>query len=934
MLLLVTDTHFDYKPENEYRWELFEHIRSAIIQYGVTDTYHLGDLTDQADRFPGAFVNRLITELRSIGARAPWRIIKGNHEYILNSPAFWEFLSEDAVTYITKPIERENGLLLLPFTKSPQQDWANLDFSQCMSVFTHATRTGTIGENGFKLRGRDYSIIPNHVKVYSGDVHVKQTVDNWVYVGAPYHENYGDNYSSRMLILNPKTFDIEQEIPLNIARKLIIQVKSIEELAAYKVGPKDQVRLTYDLQQDDQLRWGEINAQINQWAAETGVQLTSSTPVVAYTKVDGDPNLNLEPENILREFAISENTNQDLLQIGLDLLQEVLSTYTVASTTEFKTITSLRMVVDRFKSIKHLEWDFPTTPGLKFIVGSNQQEPRLGANGAGKSSWITDSICFCLYGKNASSKPYSLRASDLIMSGETDTSVSYTFDINGKIYNITRTSPPNRILLNGQEVKQQDVDNLVGGSCERFIQSKVFGQRANLFVDLSIPDRGDLLDDVCDLGFWLRAADNAKKHYDNKEKELEPVAKELTYTKGLLDSLRLADDITEREALWDSERLQRIDQIVEQIETIETQLALAENQIAQLKIPGIAYINKLFADIEVHQTNNQKIHDKKNTIKFKLDRLEQDADFFSKHDTCPVCTQLITEEFTKDRISHIEQEQTTLQKELIAIDRDIEHTRQNICTASNIYKKANEERERLLIEQTRLTEQINIGKRALSNLEAEIDTIGSEINPYTEQKDNYLKRRKEIEQTIIEHSDKIAACESEMANFDFWKQGFRRVRFFCLKRVLQQLNFATASTLPKHGLIGWAIEFLPEIENKSGTTKSGVHIIVSSPTRTGKYETFSPGEGQRARMCITDGFAAVVEQYSRVKWNLAVYDEPTNWLSPEGVEDVLECLQAQTETEQKSIFIIDHRALSHAGFSEVWQVVKDADGSRLVQIRG
>ena len=43
-LLFFTDTHIDDQPQNEYRWQVFNHVREAIREYGVGRVYNLGDM--------------------------------------------------------------------------------------------------------------------------------------------------------------------------------------------------------------------------------------------------------------------------------------------------------------------------------------------------------------------------------------------------------------------------------------------------------------------------------------------------------------------------------------------------------------------------------------------------------------------------------------------------------------------------------------------------------------------------------------------------------------------------------------------------------------------------------------------------------------------------------------------------------------------------
>ena len=46
MHLLFTDCHLDDQPQNDYRWLIFEHVRTALVQYDVDTVFCLGDLVD------------------------------------------------------------------------------------------------------------------------------------------------------------------------------------------------------------------------------------------------------------------------------------------------------------------------------------------------------------------------------------------------------------------------------------------------------------------------------------------------------------------------------------------------------------------------------------------------------------------------------------------------------------------------------------------------------------------------------------------------------------------------------------------------------------------------------------------------------------------------------------------------------------------------
>ena len=146
--------------------------------------------------------------------------------------------------------------------------------------------------------------------------------------------------------------------------------------------------------------------------------------------------------------------------------------------------------------------------GLKFLSGANKVEPKLGANGAGKST-IWDAVAYCVTGASVRG----VRASDLASWGGGKPRVMTAWEINGEIITIERHGSPERILLEDQPVDQATIDRTLGLSRGRFLQSVIFGQSVPLFIDLSGPERGALLDEVLDLGIWLKAAELASKRH-------------------------------------------------------------------------------------------------------------------------------------------------------------------------------------------------------------------------------------------------------------------------------------------------------------------------------------------------------------------------------------------------------------------------------------
>ncbi len=323
--LLVTDTHLDDQPENEYRWLVFEHVRQAVEQHGVETVFHLGDLVDRRDRFSAAFVNRLLGELCMIAKKARVVVMRGNHDTTLRRPNYFEFLNSVSpprshpIQYVNEPILDARGVLLLPFSAQPRAEWSRFRLSDYRAVFMHATVPGAVVENGQVMENPNFPLLPGRVKFYSGDVHVPQRVRNVTYVGAPHPIRFGDSYPCRMLLLDDG-FEVEREIILSGPRKLVAAVSGLDGLDALATAPGDQVKLRFALLAGSLDGWHMDDARIAEWARERGVTV-AGVEVSLESRYDaGSVDPDGTPEALLRQFAAQEGLSDDLLAVGLRLL--------------------------------------------------------------------------------------------------------------------------------------------------------------------------------------------------------------------------------------------------------------------------------------------------------------------------------------------------------------------------------------------------------------------------------------------------------------------------------------------------------------------------------------------------------------------------------------------------------------------------------------
>jgi hypothetical protein len=322
MNLLVTDLHLDDHPDNEYRWQIWEHILQAVIQHCIETVFILGDWVDRKDRFTARFINRLVDTVRGITGRARLVVLRGNHDTAMTPPNYFDFMASHTIEgfeYVTSPRPFFSHLMLLPFTHHPKVAWADLRLADYKAAFMHATVTGAVVENGIVMENKNFPILPRAVKFYSGDVHVPQQVRNVTYVGAPHPIKFGDSFPCRMLVLNDD-YAVVLELPLTPPRKIMADIRDVADLATLSARHGDQIKIRFNCPPSQIEHWGETEQQIIQWANEHGVTV-AGTEIIVGARTPDSLDLEQTPEAILKGFGEREGLTPELLQVGLDLLE-------------------------------------------------------------------------------------------------------------------------------------------------------------------------------------------------------------------------------------------------------------------------------------------------------------------------------------------------------------------------------------------------------------------------------------------------------------------------------------------------------------------------------------------------------------------------------------------------------------------------------------
>lgn len=323
--LITTDLHLVEDESCSYRWDLFPWINQQIDEMGIKSVRILGDLTDAKDRHSASLVNKVVNAIKSINC-PDVKILAGNHDWLLKGQEFFRFLNHlPNVQFITEPWDEpdyDSGpIRFLPYTKTPGIDWKGYDFSHYRYVFMHQTIKGAVASNGEAMEGEGVPDI-DAGRVYSGDIHVPQTIRGVTYIGSPYHVHFGDNFEPRVLVLDRR--EREHWLKFPSPRRIMLKVNGWRQLKAADLVEGDQVKLRVVLPHEDRHQWMAFRRDAVKLLQDRGVKLFGielvSPEVRAIKQHQSVPKVRSELA-ALDHFVSSEEWTADALDAALDIIE-------------------------------------------------------------------------------------------------------------------------------------------------------------------------------------------------------------------------------------------------------------------------------------------------------------------------------------------------------------------------------------------------------------------------------------------------------------------------------------------------------------------------------------------------------------------------------------------------------------------------------------
>lgn len=608
-----------------------------------------------------------------------------------------------------------------------------------------------------------------------------------------------------------------------------------------------------------------------------------------------------------------------------------------------------------FKSFaKKQSFQFPTEAGLYFLTGDNQVEPELGANGAGKST-LWDLVCWILYGKTARG----LKASDIkTWYSDEKCGGEFEFRVNETNYQLIRTWSPNTLKLAAEgeklrTVKQDDIDELIGLDYDSFLYSILFGQFSEMFFDLEPSKKGTLFSSILKLDYWDDLSDKAKSQHGDLAGYIVDYNSFIAEYRGEIKGLEVLD-FQDQLAKFDEGKAEKVAAFKEEVRNYQ-------DDLEQLKVDGakatkdmmgcqkeyeelkgiIPDAREIFDEIQADLTTVKRKKSKKEGEYISVEKDLKKFKSVENEGVCPYCTQEVSEEHMQNEIGKLEallderdafmkacdKESSQIQETLQEASDEIHSISSDYEDAKDDYNHAKSQLQNLQREVTRIT-------RTIRSIVDDIERAKKEENPYVKKQADVAERIKLLEEHIERYTSELEETEQKAESIKYWVKGFKEVRLFLISEVLIQLEVEVNNCLFQLGLKDWQIKFATDSENKSGALRKGFTVMIYSPYNEDpvNWKSWSGGESQRLRLAGSLGLANLILARNGVDSFIEIYDEPTQGLNDQGIQDLLETLNSRSRDLEKQLWIIDHRSLEFGGFEDSYVATKTLEGTSISKL--
>jgi len=581
--------------------------------------------------------------------------------------------------------------------------------------------------------------------------------------------------------------------------------------------------------------------------------------------------------------------------------------------------------------------------GLIFVSGENKVEPKLGGNGVGKSA-LFEALSFVFFGKTSTN----LKAGDIKNWYSTEKcAVTIEFERNGEQHTLTRTWNPNTLVLDSRTVAQDEVNDLIGMNFESFSYSVFISQFGQKFLDFTPSEKLNIFTSILEdkLKEWDTFVDKATLNYKSYTEEVSEIRNSISELNGKLSILE-KNDYSKLSEEWENYHIEKVQSF---IDTISINKAVLEGYSKELKEKN-KELKKLGEDFDESvldeiEENIKKYTNQGNEYAKTISGLNTEIRMINKDlkdlqglgNKCPTCKQKVdgkvikTEtDILKEQISNTEELLNGFIKKEKEIAKSLSNEKNKKVKEIEKLNKQEREINDLDKEVTVLENDIVNCKDRINYNSIELEKEKNNKNPYIDMISDNDSKVKMLKRKLLYQEEELDRTKRLVEIYKYWQKGFKDIKLMLTSEALDEFEIEINNNLQNLGLADWKVKLLVDTETKSGSIKRGFNIFVKSPVNENlvPFDCWSGGEGQRIRIATTLGLVDFISNKRGSLWNILILDEASQYLSEEGIEDLLVALRQKAVDNNMKIFNIDHRNLETYGmFSNRINVVKTEEGS-------
>ena len=542
----------------------------------------------------------------------------------------------------------------------------------------------------------------------------------------------------------------------------------------------------------------------------------------------------------------------------------------------------------------------------------------VGQNGAGKSTML-DAIAFGLFGKphRNINKPQLVNS----INGK-NCSVEVTFDIGKSSYKIVRGIKPNvfEIWKNGDMINQSShskeyqkilEQNILKLNHKSFHQIVVLGSSSFVpFMQLPAQHRRDVIEDLLDINVFSKMNQLLKEKNTVLRDKLKDIGYDLELTREKIE--------LQKKYIREVEELSN-----DQIEEKENQIFLAEDSIENLQLENVNASEEIESLSEGLDENLKKNHDKKQTLLHynaefnqKIKQLVKDSKFYEENDTCPSCSQDISDDLRSEKLSTAKDKASEIQK---ALD--------DVAEQSTIVESAIERLNDTSNEIRTKTALISGNNREIVRLQGQIKTLTDAISKIRSNDGDVAKSKLELQELT---SAKDILLESKLTINE--EYSYNTVMGEMLKDTGIKTKIIKQYIPVINKLVNQYLQIL-DFYVHFDLDESFQETIRSRHRDAFSYDSFSEGEKQRIDLALLFTWRMIAKMKNSISTNLLLLDETfDSSLDHDGVENLMKILHSLDENS--NTFIISHKGdILDGKFKEKLEFVKEKNFSKIKDLQ-